>query len=181
MSKLLPSQEIFMRRPFLFLSAAMLLLSSPALAAGKVGLWTVTSTYQFGMRYVPPALVSLARAQGLKPPVSGQPFSHHMCMVKYEADGRDPLHLNGYDVDCTNRIISSRAGRTVMESVCYGPLEGVGRYDIQWRGNDHFDGSYQFKGRFRGDATRMSSSFSADWQGDSCRDVRPYVAQSFPN
>src|SRR5438045_3797053 len=83
--------EMFMRRLFLFLFAAMLLLSSPAFAAGKVGLWSVTTTYQFGMRYVPPALVSLARSQGLKPPVSGQPFTHHMCMVEYEAKGRDPL------------------------------------------------------------------------------------------
>ena len=170
-----------MRRQFLSLSAAMLLLSSPAFAAGKVGLWTVTSTYQFGMRYVPPALVRLSRAQGLKPPVSGQPFTHHMCMTKYEALGRAPLYLNSHDLDCTNRIVSSRGPRTVLESICYGPLEGVGRYDIQWRGNDHFDGTYQFKGRFRGDATRMSSSFSADWQEDSCRDVRPYIAQSFPN
>jgi len=169
-----------MRAVVLF-GLALSLFTAPAFAAGKVGLWTVTTTYQFGMRYVPPALVSLARGQGLKPPVSGQPFTHHMCMVKYEADGRDPIHLNSHDVDCTNRIISSKGSRTVMESTCYGPLEGVGRYDIQWRGNGHFDGTYQFKGRFRGDATRMSSSFSADWQADSCRDVRPYISQAFPN
>ena len=79
-----------MRRRFLSFFAAMLLLSSPAFAAGKEGLWTVTTTYQFGMRYVPPALVALSRAQGLKPPVTGRPFTHHMCMTVYEAEGREP-------------------------------------------------------------------------------------------
>jgi hypothetical protein len=63
----------------------------------------------------------------------------------------------------------------VLESLCYGPLEGVGHYDIQWRSNDHFDGTYDFKGRFRGDKTRMSSGFSGDWQDDNCRGVRPYI------
>ena len=61
----------------------------------------------------------------------------------------------------------------VMESICHGPVEGVGRAQITWRGNDHFEGSYDFKGKFRGDPARMSSSFSADWAGDDCRGVRP--------
>ena len=161
-----------MRRLFLILVAT--LLSSSAFAAGKEGLWQITSTYQFGMRYVPPALVALSRAQGLKPPTSGQPFIHHMCMTRYEAENRQPLHFNSYDLDCTNRVVSFRGTRMVLESLCYGPLQGVGRYDIEWRGNDHFDGTYEFKGRFRGDPTRMSSTFSADWQGDDCRGVRPY-------
>ena len=164
-----------MRRFFQSFFAAMLLLSSPAFATGKEGLWQITTTYQFGMRYVPPALVALSRAQGLKPPVSGQPFTHHMCMTHYEAESRQPPNFNSYDLDCTNRVVSFRGGHMILESLCYGPLEGVGHYDIQWRGNDHFDGTYDFKGRFRGDATRMSSSFSGDWQGDSCRGVRPYI------
>jgi hypothetical protein len=166
--------EIGMRAGVSF-GFALLFFTAPAFAAGKAGLWSVTTTYQFGMRYVPPALVSLSRAQGLKPPVSGQPFTHHMCMTKYEAEGRDPLHLNSRDLDCTNRVVSSRGSRMVVESLCHGPLEGVGRYDIQWRGNGDFDGTYAFKGNFRGDSTRMSSSFSADWQADDCRDVRPYI------
>src|SRR5262249_59857329 len=125
---------------------------------------TVTTTYQFGMRYVPPALVSLARAQSLKPPVSGQPFTHHMCMIEYEAKGRDPLHLNSHDVDCTNRLLSSRGARTVMESTCYGPLEGVGRYDIQWRGKTQFLGNHYIKGRLPRQATRTRSHAHAAWQ-----------------
>lgn len=157
---------------------AFLLLTGPAFAAGKAGLWGVTTTYQFGMRYVPPALVSLARAQGLKPPVTGQPFSHHMCMTKYEADSGQPPHLNSRDFDCTDRMVSSKGPRMVVETLCHGPLEGVGRSEITWRGDNHFDGTSSFKGRFRGDPTRMSSSFSADWQGDDCRGVRAYVPQN---
>ena len=157
----------------------LLLLFTPhAWAAGKAGLWTVITTYQFGMPIVPPALVALARQQGLKPPVTGQPFIHHMCMTEYEADGSQPLHLNSRDLDCVNRVVSLRGGRMVLETICHGPLEGVGRAQITWRGNLHFDGIYDFKGRFRGDRTRMSSSFSADWTGEDCRGVRPFIAQN---
>lgn len=158
--------------------ALLLLLAPQAWAAGKAGLWTVTTTWQFGMPLVPPALMALARQQGLKPPVTGQAFVHHMCMTQDEADGSQPLHLNSRELDCANRVVSSRGARMVLESICHGPLEGVGRAQILWRGNQHFDGSYEFKGRFRGDRTRMSSSFGADWAGDDCRGVRPFVPQN---
>jgi len=172
-----PFSEIGMRNVVSF-GLGLLLLTAPAFAAGKAGLWTVTTTYQFGMRYVPPALVALSRAQGLKPPVTGQPFVHHMCMTAYEAEGKLPPHLNSRDLDCTDRVVSFKGSRMVLESTCYGPLEGIGRSEIVWRGNDHFDGTYTFKGRFRGDTTRMSSSFAADWQGGDCRGVRPYIPQN---
>jgi len=164
-----------MRRTFLLTFAAVLLLMPHAWAAGKAGLWTVTTTWQFGMPRVPPALVDLARQQRLKPPMTGQPFTHHMCMTRYEADGSQPLHLNSRDLDCTNRVVSQRGARMVLESICHGPLEGVGRSQFLWRGNQHFEGSYDFKGTFRGDPTRMSSTISADWQSDDCRGVRPFI------
>ena len=167
-----------MRRNLLSFFAALSLLSMPAFAAGKAGLWQVTTTYQFGMRYVPPALVSLARAQGLKPPVSGQPFTHHMCMTGYEAQSNDPPHLNSRDYDCVTRVTESKGPRMQLESICHGPLEGVGHSQLEWRGNSHFEGSYDFTGKFRGDPARMSSSFSADWQGDNCRGVRPFIPQT---
>jgi hypothetical protein len=88
------------------------------------------------------------------------------------------LHLNSYDLDCTNRVVSERGGRVVLENICHGPLEGVGRVQLLWQGNQHFDGSYDFKGKFRGNAAWMKSSFSADWQGDSCRGVRLFIPQN---
>ena len=158
----------------LLIFAILLLVPQGAWAAGRPGLWTVTTTWQFGMRIVPPAIASLVRQQKLKPPTNGQPFTHYMCMTGPEADGSEPLHLNNRDLDCVNRTVSR--GRTVLESVCHGPLEGVGRAQIAWRGNQHFEGTYDFKGRFRGDTTRMSSIFSADWSGSDCRGVRPFIA-----
>jgi hypothetical protein len=167
-----------MRRSLCFIVAALLLPAAPAFAAGRAGLWAVTTTWQFGMRFVPPALVSLSRAQGFRPPVSGQPFTHHMCMTSYEVESRQPPHLNSRDYDCVDRLLSFKGPRMVVESICHGPLEGVGRSEILWRGNSRFEGRYDFKGKFRGDTTRLSSSFQADWQGEDCRGVRPYLPQS---
>jgi hypothetical protein len=166
-----------MRRAFSCLFA-LLLLTEGASAAGKAGLWTITTTWQFGMSRLPPALVALARQQGLTPPVTGRPFTHHICMTQYEVDGSQPLHLNSRDLDCANRTVSMRGQRMVLESICHGPLEGVGRAQITWRDSQHFDGLYDFKGRFRGDPTRMSSSFSADWAGADCRGVRAFIPQN---
>ena len=157
---------------------AVLALLTPAHAAGKAGLWSVTTIWQFGMDRVPPALVALARQQGLKPPVNGQPFVHHICMTSYEAEGRQPLHLNSRDLDCSFRTVSMRRGLMVSESICHGPLEGVTRGQVTWRSDTHFEGATDFRGKFRGDPARMSSTFTADWAGEDCRGVRPFVAQN---
>jgi hypothetical protein len=166
-------------RPILaILLAALTLTAQDALAAGKEGLWTITTTWQFGMSRLPPALSDLSRQQHLKPPVTGRPFTHYMCMTEYEADGRQPLHMNSRDLDCANREVSMKRSAMVLESICHGPLEGVIRAQIAWRGNTHFEGTSDFRGKFRGDPSTMSSSFSADWTGADCRGVRPYIPQN---
>jgi hypothetical protein len=167
-----------MRRTILLAFAVSLLATPGALAAGKAGLWTITTTWQFGMSRVPPALVALARQQALAPPVTGRPFIYHICMTAYEADGGQPLHLNSRETDCANRTVSMRRSQMVLESICHGPLEGVARAQITWRGDQHFEGTSDFKGRLRGDPARMSSSFSADWAGEDCRGVRAFVPQN---
>ena len=121
-------------RRILHLIAATLLLASPALAAGKAGLWTVTTTWQFSPPFVPGALAAMARQQGLPSPRNGQPFVHHMCMTPYEADGRQPMHLNSRDYDCVPRVVSFRRSLMVIQTICHGQVEGVGRSQITWRG-----------------------------------------------
>jgi hypothetical protein len=165
-------------RRILYLIAATLLLASPALAAGRAGLWTVTTTWQFSPPFVPSVLATMARQQGLASPRNGQPFVHHMCMSRYEADGSQPMHFNNRDYDCVPRVVSFHRPLMVMETICHGQVEGVGRSQITWRGNDHFDGTYAFTGKFRGDPARISSSFSADWAGADCRGVRIFIPQN---
>lgn len=165
-----------MRRACLLLFVALLIAPHNASAAGKAGLWTITTTWQFGMPIVPPAIAALVRQQKLHPPANGRPFVHYMCMTQSEADGREPLHFNNRDTDCVNRTVSAKGSRMAIENVCHGPLEGVGRAQLVWRGNQHFDGDYLFKGRFRGETAHMTGSFSADWSGSDCRGVRPFIA-----
>lgn len=136
------------------------------------------TSWQFSPPVVPGVWVTLARQQKIAPPRNGQPFTHHICMTLYEADGRQPLHFNSHDYDCVNRVVSFRRPLMVMESICHGQVEGVGRYQITWRGNDHFEGTYAFTGKFRGDPARMSSSFTGDWAGADCRGVRIFVPQN---
>ena len=99
------------------------MLSQNVWAAGKAGLWTMTTTWQFDMRIVPPAIAALVRQQKLVPPTNGRPFIHYMCMTGAEADGSEPLHFNNRDLDCVNRTVSTRGSAMVVASVCHGPLE----------------------------------------------------------
>jgi hypothetical protein len=173
----LPRQpETVMRRALCLIFPCLLFATQGAFAAAKPGLWTIVTTWQFGTPIVPPAIAALVRQQKLKPPTNGQPFTHYMCMTAREAEGSEPLHLNNRELDCVNRTVSARGSRMTLESVCHGPLEGVGRAQIIWRGGDHFDGNSVFKGRLRGDRAQMSSSFSADWTGADCRGVRPFIS-----
>src|SRR3569833_3635555 len=147
-------------RPILYLIAATLLLASPALAAGKAGLWTVTTTWQFSPPFVPSVLAGMARQQGLQSPRNGQPFVHHMCMTPYEADGRQPMHLNNSDFDCVPRVISFRRSLMVMETICHGQVEGVGRSQITWRGGGRGGGAGAGAGGGRGGPARGAAGGS---------------------
>src|SRR6187549_3078546 len=61
-----PFRSQVMRRASYTIAALLLLgtLTSPALAAGRQGLWTMTTTWQFAPPLVPRALVAMSREQG---------------------------------------------------------------------------------------------------------------------
>ena len=54
-------------------------------------------------------------------------------------------------------------------------MEGVGRSQMNWRGNEHYDGSYSFKGTTHGHAQDMSTHFTGDFVKADCGAVKPFM------
>jgi hypothetical protein len=62
------------------------------------------------------------------------------------------------------------------DTVCHGRMEGVGHSQISWRGNEHYEGSYDFKGAAQGHSTTMTTHFTGDWAKADCGAVKPFSA-----
>lgn len=153
--------------------------TTPAMAAtGRAGLWNVTTALRASSFTVAPGLAAMLRRTGFNMPMAGQPLASQMCMTPVEVDDDQPPHMNPRDYDCSSRVTGRRGPLMRVESVCHGRREGVARAQIAWRGGDHFDGTYAFRGRISGRPARFDLAFSADWAGPDCRGIRPFIPQA---
>lgn len=167
----------------LFSGAAMaLLLASPAWAVphGKPGLWNVTATTRMGaMPQLPPQVLEMMKKRGM--PGMGQPVTNQICMTAADVDADAGARMaRQQGVDCTPKVLNQTATSATTEVTCHGTMEGVGRSQINWRGDSHYEGSYNFKGTMRGQPNEVSTSYSGDWVKSDCGAVKPFSAQSLP-
>jgi hypothetical protein len=168
-----------MNRVFAFVAAALIATPGAALAAqGRAGLWTITTTLQNSSFQVTPAFSATMLRTGLNLPTSGQTLVTQMCMTDEEVDNAMAPHMNMRDLDCTSRVVGQRGPVVRVEATCHGRREGVGRSQVTWRGNDHFEGTYMFKGRFSGHSAQVSTAFRADWVQADCHGIRAFVPQT---
>jgi len=67
------------------------------------------------------------------------------------------------------------------EVVCHGEMDGVGHTEINWTGNEHYMGSYSFKGTMNGRPNEMSSTYKGDWVKADCGSVKPFTGRPMPS
>jgi hypothetical protein len=77
-------------------------------------------------------------------------------------------------ISCKPRILKQSANSVETEIVCRGTMEGTGRAQVSWRGDNHYDGSYNFKGSMRGQPHQMSTQYTGDWVKADCGAVKPF-------
>jgi hypothetical protein len=157
---------------------AMILAPVAALAAhGRPGLWTVSSTMQMAnMPQMPPEAMAMMKAHGMKMQgMGGQPVVTQICMTQEEVDADKPPAMNNRDESCTNKILSQTPTSITAETVCHGRMDGVGHMQINWHGNEHYQGSYSFKGTAQGHPQEFSTDYSGDFVKADCGSVKPYV------
>ncbi len=140
--------------------AAAILAPAAALAAhGKAGLWTITMSTTTSSR--PGGAISSTR---------------QMCVNEDDVYNDRPPRL-ARNLDCDMRTVRQNASVVIAETICHGRVEGVGRSRILWNGNEHYTGTYNFKGRLRGDPNQTSISYRGDWVKADCGAVRAFIAQ----
>lgn len=162
------------------LIAGAVLVAPAALAAprGKPGLWNISTTLQAAaMPEMPPEVRAMMKQRGLNLPGLGKPIVSQVCTTAEQAAMDRPPNMDREGVKCTPRVLSQTATSATTEITCHGKMEGVGRSQISWRGDSHYEGSYSFKGTMDGHASNISSSYVGDWVKADCGSVKPFTGK----
>src|ERR1700761_3713007 len=163
------------RTSLALIAASLVLVPAGAFAAhGKAGLWTVTTTmHMAGMPQIPPQALEMMRARHM--PIPGEPSTIQMCMTQEQVNADKPPAMNNRDESCDTKVINASPGLMESEITCHGHMNGTGHVKISWRGNEHYEGTYDFKGVMEGQPREMSSHYVGDFVKADCGSVKPFT------
>jgi hypothetical protein len=162
------------------IASAVVLAPAAAWAAhGRPGLWTVSSTMQMAnMPQMPPEAMAMMKARGMKMPgMGGSPIVTQMCMTQEEVNADKLPSMNRNGESCTNKVLNQTSSSVTAETTCTGRMTGVGHMQMSWRGNEHYQGSYSFKGSMEGRPQEFSTNYTGDFVKADCGSVKPYTAK----
>ena len=153
----------------------VVLAPAAALAAhGKPGLWTISTTMQMAnMPQMPPEAMAMMKARGMKMP-GMEPIVSQICMTQEQVDDdKLPSMMHEREESCTSKVLSQTPSSVTAEATCHGMMEGVGHFQISWRGNEHYEGTYSFKGSMQGRPQEMTSHYTGDFVKADCGKIKP--------
>ncbi|HKQ46102.1 MAG TPA: DUF3617 domain-containing protein [Rhizomicrobium sp.] len=150
---------------------------------GRPGLWKITSSMEMPnmpqMPQMPPEAMAMMKARGMQMPgMGGAPIVTEICMTQEQVNADRPPALNNHAENCTTKILNQSATSVTAETTCHGRMEGVGRSQMSWRGTDHYEGTYSFKGRMEGRAHAMTTRFTGDFVKSDCGAVKPHMPKA---
>jgi Protein of unknown function (DUF3617) len=160
--------------------AAVVLAPAAALAGhGRPGLWNISSTMEMAnMPQMPPEALAMMKSRGMKMPgMGGQPIVSQICMTQEQVNGDKPP-MNNHAENCTAKVLSQTGTSMTSEVTCHGRMEGVGRAQMSWRGNEHYEGTYSFKGSMEGHPQQISTRYTGDFVKADCGAVKPAKVMS---
>ena len=166
------------RSPLCVLVAvSLVLIPAAAFAAhGKAGLWTVTSTMQMSNApQIPPEALAMMKQRHIPLPGSGEPTTFQMCMTQEQVNADKPPPMNNREESCNPKVLTQSPGLVEVEITCHGHMDGVGHMKISWRGNEHYESVYTFKGAMEGRPQDMTMRASGDFVKSDCGAVRPFA------
>jgi len=164
-------------------AAAVLLTPAAALAArGKAGLWKISTTMDMPdmpqMRDLPPEAMAMMKQRGMSMPGMGAPVVTQICMTQEEVNTDKLPAMKNLEENCTTKVLSQTPSSMTAETTCRGRMEGVGRMQMSWRGNEHYEGTYSFKGVMQGRPHSMTSRYTGDFVKADCGSVKPYTPRA---
>ena len=161
-------------------ATAILLAPAAALAAhGRAGLWKISTTMDMPdmpqMSNMPPEAMAMMKLRGMSIPGNGAPMVTQICMTQDEVNTDRIPSMNNREQNCTTKLLSQTPSAMTAETTCHGRMEGVGRMQMSWRGNDHYEGTYSFKGSMEGRPHQMTTRYTGDFVKADCGSVKPYM------
>ena len=171
-----------MNRKFVsgLIAAAIALAPALAWAAhGRAGLWNISTTMQMAnMPEMPPEAMAMMKSRGMSMPgMGGAPIVTQICMTQDEVNADKPPQMKNNEENCTTKVLNQTSSSMTAETTCHGRMEGVGRMQMSWRGNEHYEGTYSFKGSMQGRPHEMNTRYIGDFVKADCGSVKPYTAK----
>ena len=159
------------------IASSLILVPAAAIAAhGRAGLWNVTTSMEMSnMPQMPPEALAMMKQRGMQMPGMGQPMSTQICMTQEQVNADKPPAMSNHEESCDTRLLNQSPAMMEAEVTCHGRMNGVGHVKVAWRGNEHYEGTYNFKGAMGGRPQDMSTHFSGDFVKSDCGSVRPFT------
>lgn len=159
---------------------ALLTVAAQAMPHGKPGLWTITTDMKMkNMPDIPPEALAMMKQRGMKIPGMGSPMITQICMTPKDVAEGTALGLKAQhdaNIQCTPKLLSETGSSMTSSVTCHGEMEGSGHSEMSWRGDNHYEGNYSFKGVMRGQPNETSTHFIGDFVKADCGSVKPFGA-----
>ena len=89
----------------------------------------------------------MMKARGMKDAGLGQPMTSQICMTPEQVNADKPPAMSNREVKLRHQGAEpDRQLDAARRSPAMAAMEGVGHSEMSWRGNEHYEGTYSFKG-----------------------------------
>jgi hypothetical protein len=134
-------------------------------------LWRVTTTIDLGASApkIPPEQAARLQSMGIKLPTAGQAFSTDQCITPDMAARDAPPHMGRNDSGCSAQNQKSSASGMSADLVCTGAMKGQGAMQLAYADDQHYSGSFSFKGVASGHQVDMKTTIAGEWQAAACK------------
>ena len=139
---------------------------------GKAGLWNFITTIHNANAEIPPAAKMQMAMMGMSVPDT-ESHDGQICMSAADVKQGALPPINPPDGGCTSKLTKNDAKAVTAVMTCTGSMKGTGQLAISYADEQHYAGTYNFKGTTEGKALTLTSSFKAVWAKADCGAVTP--------
>ena len=145
--------------------------------------WKLTTLGLLASIALTPTLAARAQdvgaAAAVAPAAPAKNIFSMFCMTPEQVnDDKLPSMMHEREESCTSKVLNQTASSVTAEATCHGRMEGVGHFQISWRGNEHYEGTYNFNGTMEGRPQNISTRYSGDFVKADCGALKPAPVMS---
>lgn len=150
-------------------------LATEAMAAGKPGLWSVTTQMNMpGMPQMPqltPEQAAQMRQLGIQMPAmaaGGHGMTVQTCITPQQAAATAPPSFTRDNDKCVTQNVQQRGQTMSADMVCTGDMNGTGHVQVTYDSDQHYHGSMDFMGTAQGHPANMTMTMEGNWLKADC-------------